>query len=132
MFGGYCGSRPGIRGAWPHGDVKDVSAEDAEYLLSTFPADFHAVAEPKPEPAPVKQERAAYTADRIQPAGPAVILNGPVRDLRPAIESGDYDDCLAGLIRAEEAGDNRVTVLRALKARARSIVSSPMADAGEE
>jgi hypothetical protein len=103
--GGYAGSRPGLREVWPVGAEREISAEDADYLTSTFPAYFDRMALPG-------------TARTL---APVEALDGPVRALAPAVEAGAYDDCIAALIAAERAGAARKTLLRALKARARHL-----------
>lgn len=87
----------------------EVSADNAEYLLSTFPQYFHRMETP-----------ARGSASQGPDAG---VLAAPVRDILPAIRSGEYDGEIAFLQRAEEAGKGRVTVLSALQDRARVLAA---------
>ena len=105
MFpGGYSGQCDGIRPIAEGAEV-EVSEADARYLTSTFPGYFDRMA------------RAS------QGSGSLGLLASPVRDILPAIRSGEYDGDIAALVAAEQAGAGRATVLSALNARARQIVS---------
>ena len=62
VAGTYRGSRPSLRDRWYAGEERDVTAEDAEYLLATFGAMF-VVVEP-PAPAVVAEVVEAPPVDR--------------------------------------------------------------------
>lgn len=110
--GGYPGQQDGPRSMREH-EIAEVSEADARYLCETFPGYFDRMARPA-------------TASSAAPSRAPVaggLLASPVRDILPAIRSGEHDGEIAALVAAENAGQARATVLAALDTRARMVAA---------
>lgn len=103
---GYRGSRPGITGLWLAGSVRDVSAENGDYLLRTFPHRFTLVDASAARP-PADRAMRSPTAGRSAP-DLSRLLKLRDRTLVKRITTGACDDLLGHLSRQVPADRSKV------------------------
>lgn len=104
----------GPTGSWKVGDTRAVGtggipAEDAKYLVDTFPGAF---GPPGKHPTPTEESNNGSST----PTGLAV-LDLSIAKLAEALATGDHDHVLAELLKAEEDGNTRKGAVTAIKSR---------------